>query len=360
MSHLRFTFFIALLFAANAPAATVTLSQSGIIALDYRAPGPSASILHALPSQGGVEYTVSVRSRAGAVHLFSESNRGRGLLAGLPWTPGDTFGLRFTLLPTAVPGMTLAGGVVLNGARGKVGLACGQTTVDSSTATGAGGTAVEMVGFHLDFATPPHAAWPEDGAVVQVLIQPIGNATQLTPREEPSLLPDAAPGRTFTLTAPDLLALQVPSYRQANAFLVSAAPSDSGELYTIQFNDNRGALILELPANSPLLGMLSTGSDSFALKFTVKSTAPEPESVVGAGALVIDANAPVFLSATNPSGLTSDTGARAAIIRKLGVIVYIPPAGDNKWPATGGTVQILVEPAPNAVPVEDIGKGKSQ
>jgi hypothetical protein len=356
MMNRRFPFLfpVALLFAVKAQAATVTLSQAGIVALDYKAPSPSGSILHAEARAGGVEYTVSVRSRLGGVYLFSKSDKGQGLLAGLPWTSGDRFGLRFTFMPTDVPGMTLSAGVLINGAYGRVGIAPGESSVDSTTVTGAGGTAVETVGFQLDFATPADVEWPENGAVVRVFVQPLADATQLQPRGEPSPLPDAAPGRTLTLSAADLATLRVPGHGNGSATMVSAVPSGSGVLYTLHFNGKHGSIALELPANSPLLAARLTGSESFALKFTVKATTPQPEAVIGAAVSVNGPSVPVFLRSTLTAGLTSDIGTVASVIQKLAIIVYIPPSDEEKWPAAGSTVQILAEPAANAIPIEEI------
>jgi hypothetical protein len=129
---------------------------------------------------------------------------------------------------------------------------------------------------------------------------------------------------------------------------------------------NRSSIALKLPSDSPLLGLRLSGSDSFALKFTIEGAAPQPapESEIGAGALVdLDESgpwgeAPVFLRLTSTSAAISDTGTGAAVIKKLGIVFYVPPAYKDKLPTAGGTVNILAEPAPNAIPIEEIGKLK--
>src|SRR5580692_886261 len=129
----------------------------------------------------------------GSVYLFSESRNGKGLLAGLPWTPGDKFGLRFTLLPTpsTLPNMRVSGAVI-NGVYARSAL-LGRDQSAADSVTAGRGAAIELIGFHLYFATPTDVIWPENGTVVQVLVQPMPSATKLKPREKPTSLSDAPP-----------------------------------------------------------------------------------------------------------------------------------------------------------------------
>jgi len=133
----------------------------------------------------------------------------------------------------------------------------------------------------------------------------------------------------------------------------------------LQFNGNNSSIALELPAGSPFLGGHLSGSDSFALQFTLKGTSPETKTAIVAGAL-IDSDesgrygyAPAPLRPANPSARISDSGTGASTIKKLGFVVHPLPAVRNKWPTAGGTVEILVEPAPDAIPIEDTGRLKS-
>ena len=93
---------IAVVCSVPLSAATVTLSQAGILALDWRESVHSTSILSATPRADGVEYEVAFASnRDPSVELVSSVSGGKGAFVGLPWKSGDSFALRFTLLSSA-------------------------------------------------------------------------------------------------------------------------------------------------------------------------------------------------------------------------------------------------------------------
>jgi hypothetical protein len=103
------------------------------------------------------------------------------------------------------------------------------------------------------------------------------------------------------------------------------------------------------------VGFPLSGLDSFALRFTLLSPTPSPEAYVSVGAVVNQQKShtgyvPVRLGGTRTTEVAS-TGTDTSTTKVLGFVAYIAPAYASAWPATGGVVRLLVEPAPDATPV---------
>ena len=349
---------LALLSVVPASGVTLTLSQRGIMALDYRAPASSASVLKAVRSGGGVEYTVLFRARTASLHLASLEGHGAGLLAGLPLNPGDSFALRFTLLSDPLgPKASVGAGASINGPYQPVQLGAGRPRVAISN-TPVNGPTAKTIGFTLYIAPALADAWPESGGIVRVLVEPAPLAIPLEPRGEPAPLPDAPPGRTLTLTQQELLHLR--SIHAAGASIMSAVPSGNGVEYTVQFDNSGGSLALEVNptgADAALLGIPLSGADSFALRFTLLDVAPQSRSIVSTASTINFgpdqhmADRPLKLGTITLKAGTSDTGTDATMTRGIGLRVFIAPSEAASWPETGGSVRILVEPAVGATPI---------
>jgi hypothetical protein len=139
--------------------------------------------------------------------------------------------------------------------------------------------------------------------------------------------------------------------------------------YIIRFNNSAGALRMEagpLGGDSSLLSVPLSGADSFALRFTLLALAPDPRSTVSAatsinyGSALQTVDRPLRLGGSGRQVGISDTGTDAMMTRKVGFVVYIAPAQAKSWPRTGGTVRILVQPAPNATPISAIGRSEAR
>jgi hypothetical protein len=359
---LRWVVLIALACSVQAGAVTLTLSQRGIEALDYMWPPASASIVQAVPSGKGVEYTILFRARTARLLLSSANDCGKGLLAGLPLNQGDRVGLRFTLVSTSPASRaSVFTGTSVNGRWQPVLLGGDHDTTGTSVPSADGGEISEL-GFMI---RPVAESWPEAGGVLRLLVEPLPMAIPIEPREEPEPFVPGPPGQTLTLTQRDLLALPKLEGETASASILRAIPSGNGVEYTIRFDNNAGILRMgagPLGGESSLLSVPLSGADSFALRFTLLALAPDPQATVSVAASINKGSAlqtvdsPLRLGGKGRQVGISDTGTNALMTRKLGFVVYIAPAHAKSWPTTGGTVRILVEPAPNATPISAIGR----
>jgi hypothetical protein len=345
--------------------ATLTLSQPGILALDHKASWQSASILRAVPSGNGVEYTIWFSGVPAQVYLESSASGGNGALVGLPLSSADTFALQFTLLSsTAGPKGYVAAGAIVNRERSHsayapilLGGPHGNTAI-SSTSTDASTT--KILGFKVS-ADQGDDGWPAAGGIVRLLVEPAPNATVLEPASIKAGAyrgyRDRILGETLTLSQHDVLALDHKTAKSTS--ILSAAPSGNGVEYTIWFDDRSAGLQLDSSVNGgsgALTGLPLSSADTFALRFTLVSSTAGPDAYVSAGAMVNQqrsqyAFSPVELGARGSTGVSS-TATDASTTKILGFTVYIAPHNAKSWPAAGGVVRVLVEPAPNAWPLE--------
>ncbi len=363
---LRWVVLITLVCSVQAGGVTLTLSQRGIEALDYMWRPASASIVQAVPSGNGVEYTILFRARTANLLLTSANGHGKGLLAGLPLNAGDSVGLRFTLVSTSPAARaSVFTGTSVNG-RWRPVLLGGDHDTTGTSAPSADGGKISELGFMI---RPVAESWPEAGGVLRLLVEPLPMVIPIEPREEPDPFVPRPPGQTLTLTQRDLLALPKPEGETASVSILRAIPSGNGVEYTIRFNNNAGAVRMEagpLGGDSSQLSVPLSGADSFALRFTLLALAPDPRATVSVAASINCGSAlktvyrPLRLGGNGSQVGISDTGTDAMMTRKVGFVVYIAPAHAKSWPSTGGTVRILVEPAPNATPISAIGRSEAR
>jgi hypothetical protein len=347
---------------------TLTLSQRGILALDHRAGWRSTTILKAAPSGNGVEYTIWFSTSTAQVYLESTTEGGKGSLVGLPLSTADTFALQFTLLSsTPGPDAFVSAGAVVNLQRSSSAYApvllggTGASTAVSRTRTDASRTAV--LGFTVGIAPAYAGSWPTSGGLIRLLVEPAPDATLLEPASIDTAVErgyrDRVIGETLTLSQQGILALDHKSWQSAS--LMSATPSGKGVEYTIRFDQVPASLRLDSSADGgagALVGLPLSGLDSFALRFTLLSSTPGPAAYVSAGAVVNQqksrtSHTPVRLGGTRGSTAVAGTGTDASVTKVLGFIVYVAPYDAGAWPASGGVVQLLIEPAPDATPIGD-------
>lgn len=196
---------------AASSARLLTLSQDGILALDDRS-WNGASIVSAVPSGKGVEYTIAFKLAPASVTVTSSGVHGTGSLVGIPLSSMDTFALRFTLLsPLPNPNALVSVGAVINkqdsrtaftpvalggsvhrvdeiwAPRGQEKTRPGVRTVEEElrqavASTGTDATVTKAVGFTAYIAPYYSNAWPSSGGTVKLLVEPVENATVLVPR----------------------------------------------------------------------------------------------------------------------------------------------------------------------------------
>lgn len=174
---------------AASSARLLTLSQDGILALDDRS-WNAASIVSAVPSGKGVEYTIAFKLAPASVTVTSSGVHGTGSLVGIPLSSMDTFALRFTLLsPLPNPNALVSVGAVINKQDSRTAytpVALGGSVEEelrqAVASTGTDATVTKAVGFTAYIAPYYSNAWPSSGGTVKLLVEPVENATVLVPR----------------------------------------------------------------------------------------------------------------------------------------------------------------------------------
>jgi hypothetical protein len=347
---------------------TLTLSQRGILALDYKAGWRSTTILKAIPSGNGVEYTIWFSDSIAYVYLESAARGGKGSLVGLPLSTADSFALQFTLLSsTPGPDASVYAGSLVNSQKNPNSAASDSvqlggrrvSTAVSSTSTDASRTSV--LGFLVGIWLEPRDSWPASGGLIRLLVEPAPGATVVEPASIDTAVErgyrDHVIGEGLTLSRQAILALDHKSSRSAS--LLSATPSGNGVEYAISFTGAPANLDLDSSVDGgagALVGLPLSGRDSFALRFTLLSSTPGPDAIVSAGAVVSQHGshtggfAPVRLGGTRTT-MVSSTFTDDSATKVLGFTVYIAQYDAAAWPASGGIVRLLVEPAPDATPV---------
>jgi hypothetical protein len=206
----RFVLVCLMLGLANvSQAATFTLSQASLLALDYSLVPGGASLVSATPNGDGVEFRISLANNTDSLYLVSSIFEGSGYVAGMPITPGDSLALDMTLLSTSPSGdSTLTVGSVINlfntGTPNdygynpeRIGGAFGNTlTAITATFTA---DSITTIGFRAGPNANDTPSWPEGGGEFRLLINPTRDAIVITPVPEPATLTCVAFGLGFAV-----------------------------------------------------------------------------------------------------------------------------------------------------------------
>lgn len=345
-------------------AATVTLSQAGILALDLKEWAHSASILSAAPSGDGVEYTIAFATNWEAnLQLVSSVSGGKGTFVGLPWKPGDSFALRFTLLsPVPVPAAHVSAGAAIN-TRDTEGYRPvdfgGSLPPSGVSSTSSDAKLIRTVGFAVGIG--PENAWPAEGGTIRLLVEPARYAAIIEPPSDSTYRQrfDAA---TLTLSQSSMLAIGQPvlgSGLLPATSILGRVANGTGVEYTIRFSKNGDPALLELPASvNPAFGELPPSIGHFALRFTLLSSTASPGAALAALVRVDDGRPRTWQvrfgydGSSVPAEVNVDFEPRSA---KFVWIAIRPDIKPDVLLLAGQTVRVLVEPSPNAV-VADVAR----
>ena len=198
---------------------TLTLSAEQLMALDWSGRSPSGGRVvhkHAVDVAGAVFEIQFLGNRPweNSIKYVSTGSGGRGTLVGIDVAPYHTFALKFTLVAidgavgASLPQALTVGAVVGPTGEGKLSTYKPFTLSFSDNQTVIVRTPITVprlreIGFYAGMANPEE--WSEDGAVVTLLVEPIGEAASPPatpvveepdkPQSKPTTLPDFGPGR---------------------------------------------------------------------------------------------------------------------------------------------------------------------
>ena len=198
---------------------TLTLSSEQLLALDWSGRSPSGgTVIRKWPVEGpGTAFDIQFpgnRPWQNSINYLSSGSGGRMALVGLDVASYDTLALKFKLVAIdgavgpSLPQELTIGAVVGPTAEGKLSTYEPFKLSFSENETVIVRTPITVprlrdIGFHVEMANPE--VWSEDGALVTILVEPVGEAISPTmpiveeepqPRERPQNLPDFGPGRT--------------------------------------------------------------------------------------------------------------------------------------------------------------------
>jgi hypothetical protein len=144
-----------------------------------------ASIMSAVPSGNGVEYTVQFDNSGGSLALEVNPTGADAALLGIPLSGADSFALRFTLLDVAPQSRSIVSTAsTINFGPDKHmadrPLKLGTTTVNAGTSdTGTDANMTRGIGLRVFIAPSEAASWPETGGSVRILVEPAVGATSI-------------------------------------------------------------------------------------------------------------------------------------------------------------------------------------
>jgi hypothetical protein len=346
--------------AFHLSAATVTISQRGIQALDSTQHTHSASIISATPTKAGVEYSISFTTDQSSLELVSSINSGNGSFVGLPWASGNGLALQFTLL-SEPPGRAayVSAGSLINGKQSSGGYKPvrlgGAYPPSRISVTESDATVIKKIGFAVYIEPDNASAWPRYGGTIRLRVEAAPDTTAID-APAGSTDRDRLNAATMSFSPSTILAFhQMPSPNPSVqiARIEDAVARDGGVEYTIAF-PARGIPALLLELSSIRTGPASPFPESvehIALRFTLLS------STLGQGACLaatLGANdiraggdsVEVGCEGTGSTGVVNfdiDAGATRSVILSIG-----PGFGAHER-LKGQTARVLVEPAPGAL-----------
>ena len=190
---------VVLLQPGLAPATNITLSKGGLMALDYYYySSDTARVVGRTPSGTGIEFSIWYPGNHGnddGLYFVSSKNGGTKKLVGINISPYDAFTLKFTLVSvngSSTPdtaGPLIVGAIINNSEGGPyayqpkvIGFNPGDSVfATSQTATTA--DTISIVGIVANIPswwwTPETNPWPESGALVKLLIEPVPGAVAI-------------------------------------------------------------------------------------------------------------------------------------------------------------------------------------